>query len=309
MRAIRLLVVAVVLAPAVGCSWLESWKADRNTGPRPGGKLPDVTPDKLVGFINDRAARLQSLSYDNVRIRVFDKGIPMPAALEGNLACSQPRNFRMDGRTRMPGGEFDLGSNDREFWVYMKVPSQKPDFVYASHTDFESGRAKLPGGIPFESDWVMQALGMTTLPPAAAYNVTINDRDRTYTLSWPATTPSGLQVKKEIIFDGDSATGNRPQVKKHVMRNTKTNAVLCSAEIKAAHTHQIGSDPKTGYPLAVQYPTSVILKWEEQKFEMDLTLEKAQVNRAISPEEAGRLFTKPIIPNVPAVDLARYEYK
>jgi hypothetical protein len=311
MTTFRCLIVAVLLSP-VGCSWIEKWKTDNNTGPRPGGKLPDVNPNQLVGFINDRASRLQSLQYDDVRIRVYEKGIPLPGALDGHLACSQPRNFRMDGQGRAANAKFDLGSNPEQFWVFVQVPTEKPMYVFASHYDFESGRARLPGGIPFESDWVMQALGMTTLPvlsPPAKYDVSINDRERTYTLSWPATTPAGLQVKKEIIFEGDSATSTRPQIKKHVMRDLKTNKVLCYAEIKAAHTHQIGSDPKTGHPLAIQYPTSVILKWEEQKFEMDLTLEKARVNQTISPEEANKLFTRPIVPNVQAVDLAKYEFK
>lgn len=309
MRTFRLLLVAVVLAPAVGCSWIEKWKTDNNTGPRPSGKLPDVNPNQLVTYLNDRSSRLQSLQYDNVRIRVFEKGIPMPGGLDGNLACSQPRNFRMVGDGRAASAKFDLGSNSDHFWVFVQAPTEKPMYVFASHTDFEAGRAKLPGGIPFDSDWVMQALGMTLLPPAAAYNVAINDRERTYTLSWPATTPSGLQVNKEIVFDGDTATSNRPQVKRHVMRDAKTKKILCSAEIKSAHTHQVGSDPKTGYPLAVQYPTSMILKWEEQRFEMDLTLERAHVNRTVSPEEANRMFTRPVVPNVQAVDLAKYEFK
>ena len=96
-------------------------------------------------------------------------------------------------------------------------------YVFASHTDFETGKAKLPGGIPFEPDWVMQALGMTTLPAErTSTRVKIDEQDRTYTLSWPAITPAGVSVRKEIVFDGDAATGNQPQVKKHVIRDAKT---------------------------------------------------------------------------------------
>ncbi len=308
MHTFRLLLAAALLSQAVGCSWVDNWKAERANGPRPGGKLPDVNPNQLVTYLNDRSTRLQSLNYDDVRVRCFEKGLPMPA-LDGNLACSQPRNFRMVGQGRTVSAKVDLGSNTDQFWVFVQVPTEKPVYVFASHADFEAGRARLPGGIPFESDWVLQSLGMTMLPPTATYQVEINERERTYTLYWPATTPSGLVVRKEIVFDGDAATGTRPQVKRHVMRDAKTNKPICSAEIKSAHTFQVGSDPRTGYPLAVQYPTSMTLKWEEQRFEMDMTMEKAQVNQTMSPELTSRLFTRPLVPNVQAIDLAKYEFR
>ena len=105
-------------------------------------------------------------------------------------------------------------------------------------------------------------------------------------------------------------TGNRPQVKKHVIRDAKTNKVIASAEIKAAQTVQVGTDPTTNYPLAIQYPTHVVLKWAEPKFEMDLTLRQAQVNPQLTDEQARRLFTRPDRTyNQSPVDLAKYEIK
>src|SRR4051794_30634915 len=132
MRAFRWPVVAVVLALAVGCSWIDKWKTENNTGPKPGGKLPDVNPNQLVGFVNERAANLKSLRYDDVRVRCFEKGMPMPM-LDGHLACSQPRNFRMDGSGRAVNATVDLGSNANEFWVFVQVPTEKPVYVFASH--------------------------------------------------------------------------------------------------------------------------------------------------------------------------------
>ena len=43
-------------------------------------------------------------------------------------------------------------------------PEYLPEEV-SKHTDFESGKAQLPAGMPFEPDWVMQVVGMTKLPP------------------------------------------------------------------------------------------------------------------------------------------------
>jgi hypothetical protein len=307
MRIVRVLLIAAVLAPAVGCSWMrDRWgDADQGRVPRGSGKLQDVTPEQLVGYLNDRAARLQSVQYGEVRLRCFDKGMPIPA-LRGDLVAAQPRNFRLVGQGAM-GGKVDLGSNPEQFWVYVNDPTSRPVYVFASHTDFESGRAKLPGGIPFEPDWVMQALGMTTLPPNNDYKVTVNDRDRTYTLSWEAQTPVGLQVRKEVVFDGDTATGTRSQVKKHVVKEAKSNKVICSAEIKAARAVGPEADPhsaQAGPRPVLQYPTHVVLKWEEQKFEMDLSLDQARVNQPLSEEQARRLFTRPTVRGTNPIDLA-----
>ena len=309
MRTLRLLTAAALLAPAVGCSWMEKWRKNDPVGPKPTGKIPDVTPDQLVSYLNDRAARLQSIEYGNTRMLVSGNGLPVRATLDGNLAAAQPRNFRMVGSGRVAASKVDMGSNTDQFWVYVAAPGDAPLYVFASHTDFETGKAKMPGGIPFEPEWVMQALGMTTFPPTNQYTVAVNERDRTYTLGWPTTTPTGLAIRKEVVFDADSATGTRPQVKKHVMREARGNKVLASAEIKSVQSAPAGTDPRTGLASSVQYPTNVVLKWEEQKFEMDLTLEKAQVN-ATPADDPGRrgLFARPDHPGVRAIDLAKYEF-
>src|SRR5439155_19841125 len=131
---------------------------------------------------NDRAAQFHSVDYGNIRLNCSQKGVPLPAELIGNLVCVQPRNFRMVGQGKMVAAKVDLGSNDQQFWMYLQVPTERPVYVYASHSDFAEGRARLPMNVPFEPDWVMQALGMTTLPPGdpttgLPYHVEINPRD------------------------------------------------------------------------------------------------------------------------------------
>ena len=306
MRTIRLVLVAAVLVPSVGCKWIEDARGEQKRGGGAGtGAIAPVSSEQLVGYLNDRARKLQSIEYGNTRLRAYQNGVPMPE-LVGNLASSQPRNFRMVSSGRMVSAKVDLGSNEEQFWVYVQVPTEKPMYVFASHTDFEAGRAKIPGGIPFEPDWVMQALGMTTFPPTAQYNVKPSEKDRTYTLYWTATTPAGQQVTKEIVFDVDTATGTRSQVKQHVVKDLR-GKVICVADIKASKAIQPGPGEGAG-PMA-QYPTHIVLKWVEQKFEMDLTLENAQVNQPPNAEQAKRLFTRPNVTNVPAIDLAKYEFK
>jgi hypothetical protein len=304
-RNLRLLVAAALLCPAVGCNWMREWRDQAQQGPRPTGALPKRDADDFVKFINWRASQLQSVEYENVRMRVSGKGIPIPVSLEGNLVAAQPRCFRMRAQGKV-AGNIDLGSNPEQFWVYTAGGGENM-YVYAAHADFETGRARMPGGLPFEPDWVMQALGLNPIPTTGAYDVKTDDREQTYTLGWTARAPNGVDVRKEIVIDGNPATGKRSQIKRHVLRDAK-NKLIATAEIRAAEIARVGQDAN-GNPLAVQYPTHLVLRWEEPRFEMDMTLDRATVNAVQSDDPARRaaLFTRPTNTPSPPIDLARGE--
>jgi hypothetical protein len=311
MRTRILILLAALLAPATGCKWIEDMKQGMQPRPKPGtGAIPEVTADVLVNFLNERAEKLRTIEYNDTRMRVSGKGIPVPATLDGNLAAAGPRYFRMVSTGRIADAKLDMGSNPQEFWVYVSAPGDAPMYVFASHSDFESGKARMPGGIPFEPEWVMQALGMTQFPSTHQYAVAVNERERTYTLSWTAPTPGGGSVRKEIVFDADPATGTRPQVKRHVLRNARTNSLIATAEIKSAQTERVGVVRGTELPSAIQYPTHIVLKWEDPKFEMDLNLDKAVVNQSMTDDPTRRgYFAKPTIKGATPIDLAKFEFK
>jgi hypothetical protein len=249
---------------------------------------------------------LQTVSSD-LRLTAH-KG--MSYTLHGHLAASQPRNFRLKCEGAA-GGNVDLGSNSNQFWAYVHVPASEPMYVYASHVDFETGRAKMPGGMPFEPDWVMQALGMHTFPDPKKFSYAVpklNPSDRTYTLSWQATTPSGLPIQKEVVFDADKAAEGKPQVKKHLIRSAKDNKVICSAEVKSVQTVPAANSDPRGGPVSVQCPTHIVLKWEQQNVELDLMLSGVQVNNPFTDDYLRRLFTRPENVGAPAYDLSKVEF-
>jgi hypothetical protein len=305
----RLLLIGAVLIPLVGCTWLENVRGKGDHARGGGGEqVQPVKAEQLVAYINDRSARLQTLDYDDIRVVATDHIITFPG-LRGSLVAGQPRNFRMTGGGTV-GAKVDLGSNSDQFWMYLDAPASKPMFVFASHTDFEQGKARLPAGSPpFEPDWVMQALGMTVLAPPSPsnqYTVSQDNGHRTYTLSWngvaPNGTPNGQPVIKEIVFNADRGTDSNPQVKKHIIKDRK-GKVICTAEIKQAKTAPSGGPDSR----PIQYPTLVVLKWEEQKFKMELDLKQAVVNRPFTEDQARSMFTRPNL-NTRPIDLARYDF-
>lgn len=306
MRLLQSILFVALLALAVGCKQMDEWRDRMNNSRTPAATTPvkQVTAEQLVGYLNGQSAKLNTLTYADARITARE-GL-MSYTVRGNLAASQPRYFHMTGMGSAMGGKVDLGSNPEQFWMYIDAPTVKPIFVYASHSDFEGGRAKLP--VPFEPDWVMQSLGMTTFPDTHAmkYDVKMDTKARTYTLSWPATTPTGMPIRKEIVFSSDDADSSRdqPQVKRHEMRDAK-GKLICSAEVKSAKTVTVGgTDPTTNRQSVVQYPTRVVLRWEEQRFEMDLELREARVNPQLTPEQIQSEFSRPKIAGATPIDLA-----
>lgn len=305
MRSLRLILCAAAFSSAVGCDFMRGQLNPNGRAPKGTGDLGPATPEQLVGYLNTRADRTQSLYFDDVWMRCYDGKLPLPA-LTGVMDCAQPRYFRLKSNGRV-AGEIDMGSNPEQFWVYVKAGGE-PVYVFASHSDFEQGKARLPGNIPFEPTWVMQVLGMMHYPESNSYSVAANKADRTYTLSWQDRTPQG-PVLKEVVFEADDNIGTRPRVKRHAVKDAAGKKVIAFADVKKVGTTVVGpADPGSGYGMGVQYPTDVTLRWEDQKFEMHLELKGVRVNDPMTPDREKR-FTKPAIRGVDPVDLARYDYR
>jgi hypothetical protein len=78
--------------------------------------------------------------------------------------------------------------------------------------------------------------------------------------------------------------------------------------VKSAKTFPTGGTDPKGRPYVVQVPTHVVLRYEEQKFEMTLKLDMPRVNQPMSQEDTRRLFSRPNVPGVPAVNLAEARF-
>ena len=305
MRSMALLLTgfALVALASTGCDALKrvgSWtRSPANTAP-----LEARDAQQFVSYLNQQAAALRSIRYDDVSVSARGPDGPMPRLTEGTLACAKPRYFRMmSGHLLTSGSEVDLGSNDQEFWIFMKRPS--PTMLYSSHEDFASGRSTLP--IPFETDWVLQALGMKEYDLGLNYSVDIDQKDRVYTLSYDNRTPQGQDVRTVIVFSGDRETAGRPQIRKYVVLNPNRQ-VIASAEIR--EVREVSAElPGNSAIVPVQVPTRVVLEWPQEKYKMDLTLGKQRVNAPMSQQEFDFFFRRPEIRGATAINLADARFR
>src|SRR4051812_4943866 len=105
-----LLLVVLVLAPSVGCKWLDDIRhGSGGNGDQARDRrrpLDALTPAQAVTYLNDHADRLQSVQYGEMRLKASDGKSWIPG-LSGDLVAAQPRNFRLVASGTV-GGKVDL---------------------------------------------------------------------------------------------------------------------------------------------------------------------------------------------------------
>jgi hypothetical protein len=290
------LMAALTLTVGGGCKWLENLRPTGTAGRDP---LPEQDARVFVEYLNAQNEKIRAVEFDRVSLSA-DTGpiLKQIVSLKGELYCAKPRQFRLTAGLDLAPGQVDVGSNDQYFWMYVKQ-APEPNFVYAKHEDYAKGRAQLP--IPFDPDWVMQALGMAAYDPAANYKVEVKAREREYWLTWDSVTPQGVPVRKTTVFAGDKGSDTTPWVKRHVIMDTQ-NRLIAAADIRSSKMVQT----QTG---SVQIPTELLLTFngpDNQKMKMDIRLGRETLNPAMDARKQEYLFTLPKINGSTPINLAEY---
>jgi hypothetical protein len=261
-------------------------------GPRWGGVIKPQQPaaaqlaptaPALVGYLNTNSQRLQSIEVGELDL---DCKVQSQAfGLRGHLVCQKSRNFRLAAKM-LGSQEVDLGSNDREFWYWIKR-GEPPYQFFCSHDDFKTGNVR--AGFPFQPDWVMEALGMGEYGPPEDYQVRV-DKERVF-LYRAVRTPQGKLVYKVTQFNN---SGRGVQVPLHQLQD-EAGKEICSAHVLEVQALDGG----------VVVPRRVKLVWKAENVELTMKLGDVAVNRQIPQERVAMLFNRPNMANVQAFDLAR----
>jgi hypothetical protein len=269
--------------------------------------IADRPPEMFVTYLNQQSAAIQSIEFDNVSVSAASGSLIQQAvSLDGDLYCAKPRQFRLRAGLKLSPGIVDIGSNPQYFWMHVKG-AQEPNYVYCSHADYASGKATLP--IPFDTEWVLQALGMTTYDPAAAYKVEVRQREREYALISEGQTPQGVKVRKITVFAADHDSKTAPVVKKHVIQDARGN-LIATAEILKVKPVNGATDPATGQPTVVLVPMDVTLTFQgadRQQMKLSMKLDKETVNPPMDEKKQQYLYTLPNLGTHP-VNLADYRF-
>jgi len=300
----RILLVALASASLVagGCNIFGPKKPVDNI-PVSRSKIKEREASEFVDFLNRQSNALQTVRYEDVALSVKMPGQWVPRLPRGLIVCGKPNSVRMTAAAAIGPNQLDVGSNDREMWMYVKM-AETP-FVYCSHADFGKVQATLP--VKFEPDWVLQALGMSNYDERKEYSLRVNERDRTYWLGYPETTSAGDEVYKITEIAADEAFGTRPQIKGHRVYAKDRKTLIAEAKIVKVAEQTVGSDQRTGGPIVVQVPTEVSLEWPRENVRMELSLGGITVNERMTSRQHEELFERPkTLGNASPINLAEY---
>ena len=159
----------------------------------------------------------------------------------------------------MRGKEVDLGSNNERFWVWSR--DMDPGFVTCKHENLELARQQV--GIPFEPDWLMQAMGVAPIPTTG---VTLQ------------TDPANEQVR--LVEHVVSAHGQ--PLRRTVVVDMKRGGIIVEHSLYDYNGIPIAqaklSDHRLDKDSGVVLPHRVMIELPQNKMAMTMILGDLQVN-------------------------------
>ena len=192
---LRTLALAFALITTLpGCVGFRGLGLRHGIDPLAGAPRPrwaeDPQVEEVVDHLNRNVDKLQTWRANSVSI----KANHLP--LSGMLAVERGRHLRLVVNS-IAGNEVDMGSNDDLFWIWAKrMPP--PEYVYCRHEQTEAVRQAM--GIPFEPEWLMQALGVAPLE-SAGMKLEIEPTARQARLVQQVTSAHGHPLRKVILVD------------------------------------------------------------------------------------------------------------
>ena len=119
------------------------------------------TLEEVIQVVNANSAQIQQIQATGATLSM--PGFP---SLRADLAFERPRRFRLRAGTTLTGPEFDLGSNDNLFWLWIRR-DQPPAIYFCHHDQFH--RSNVGHIFPVDPDWLIAALGVVHLDPAGSH--------------------------------------------------------------------------------------------------------------------------------------------
>jgi hypothetical protein len=281
------LVVCAVLLVLTGCPPKPFLRPDQ------GERIPAETPtaNQLAWEVNDNARRLQAVEARDLEISAKGGGQAIDL-VDANMSCAKPRHFSLQA-TVVGHQAVDIGSNDQEFWFWLK---QGDGYLYhCAYADLSRGNVRMP--FPVHPEWVLEVMGMAEMNPDGKYEVKVSDR--TLNLIETTTSPSGQPIRKVTVFNRAVGNSGRHQVVAHLLQDGAGNTV-CAASVAQVHF-----DKASGAVVPQKFTIVCAGEKQSDRMEMTMTLGGLQVNPQFDRNQMAARFTRPRLPGVPTYDLAR----
>lgn len=290
---------------------LAAWMMLAVTGCRTAGmgnlaKQPSLFPTRtnetaaeLLVEHNRNASQVQSLE---ARPQIAYSDRIMAGGVGGRMSLERPRNFKLE-LTAVSGmtDVANIGSNDQEFWFWVKNAKEKA--VYYCDYD-ENGESPLAGSL--QPDWITEAFSLKVYTDAemASMKVKPGIVQGFLVLSQTQKTPRGETVVKEIVLS--EATH---RIREHRVYSGDRKTLLAHATITAYLEAPLPSPPDDADAVVekVFLPKSLKIEWMLEKLSLDILMSQIVVNPAIDDKTRALRFVEPSFKGYSRRNLAERE--
>jgi len=234
-------------------------------------KIPaDATKEEIVAYVNQHIEPIHSWQSTTASVHV--SGMP-PVPLKAMIAVEQPKKLRFNVSMGLSGqSEFNIGSSPERLWFFMRRMEPK-EILTVKHEELEQLQNQMP--IPFQPDWLMEVLNVSTIDASSASLVRDPDNPYIVKLISHHTNEQGTEVRKSLTIDL-----RKGEIREHELFDAQ-HRLIASAEL---------NDYKQFPNTKARLPYSIRLKLPEQDQSVRIELRSVEIN---PPQLPSKLWAVP----------------
>jgi outer membrane lipoprotein-sorting protein len=281
MQVLRLAMLALLAVCAAAASGCRTAGVDELARPGPPVTANSANVAAILAEHNRNAERIQVMrARPELTVTVREKvKRDSTHPLNGRLALEQPRNFKLELYHSLQSKVGDLGSNETEYWFWLKDKTQA--LYYCKYEDADAN----PQAVAFQPDWIKEAMGLRVIPDDETNQITVTSAEPgRLILTHRPHTASGKKYMRLTILDR-----NTHQILEHRLLSGDKKTILARAEVPEGYDRfapESGSSDE-----AVLIPKRLKLYWVQEGLELDVTFRDVRIN-PVKPL-AHDLFVEP----------------
>ncbi len=183
----------LVIAPVSGC---QLFQPREKLTPVPAVFTSQPQVGDLFTTVNRRTQNVRQLQAETT---VGISGVP--AKLSGSLLVERPNRLRLKvSPLGMDSLGADIGSNEQQFWVWVKSGGVMAESVlmFANHQEY--AQSQVATVMPLEPRWITDALGLITFESTGQYQGPVTRSDGRLEIRGQEPTLRGMQATT-MVFD------------------------------------------------------------------------------------------------------------
>jgi len=241
--------------------------------------------DQVISAINENSDRVRQLSSDSVRLSIPGQLVALRSTIDFDRMAgpNSPGRFRLSGDA-MGARQLDLGSNDNEYWMWVK-PNKPPTVFWGRHSEFYQSAAQQ--FLPMPPSWLIDALGVVHLDPAQSHQG-----------PFKGASPGLLQIRTAM----PTPRGNLLRI----LEIDEQRALIVQQQIFGPQDELLASADSSNFKLdpasGATLPHSIKVKLPPAGLAFDFEVDRYTINQPVDDPE--RMWTVPDIPEHRYLNLA-----